>query len=106
MKRVMGALGLVFAACAAHAADAPGDWRKVDPAKLLLIETKYGTTAVELAPAFAPRHVERMRALAAAHFFDGTAFYRVIEGFVAQGGTDVETPSATDKRKDAGTEKK
>ncbi len=41
---------------------------------------------MELSPAFAPKHVERMRALIRAHFYDGTNFYRVIEGFVAQGG--------------------
>ena len=55
MKRALGvAFGLIFACHVADAAETSGDWRKVDPANLLLIETKYGTTAVELAPAFAP----------------------------------------------------
>lgn len=62
------------------------EWRDVDPDNLLLIDTKYGTVAVELAPDFAPAHAARMKALARAHFYDGTAFYRVIDGFVAQGG--------------------
>ena len=107
MKRVLAVtFGLIFAGCAANAAEAPGDWRKVDPANLLLIETKYGTTAVELAPAFAPRHVERMRALAAAHFYDGTNFYRVIEGFVAQGGVGEDTAATKDKPKNPDIEKK
>ena len=69
---------------AAAAADAT--WRDVDPENLVLIDTRYGEVAVELAPAFAPRHVARMRALVRAHFYDGKSFYRVIEGFVAQGG--------------------
>ena len=75
-----------------QAADAPGTWRDVDPDNLVLIDTKYGETAVELAPQFAPVHAARMRALVRAHFFDGTSFYRVIEGFVAQGGGNSDTP--------------
>ncbi len=62
------------------------DWRPVDPQNLLLIQTVTGDVAVELNPVFAPRHAARMRALAKAHFYDGLSFYRVIDGFVAQGG--------------------
>ena len=75
-----------------QAADAPGTWRDVDPNNVVLIDTKYGETAVELAPQFAPNHVARMRALVRAHFFDGLSFYRVIEGFVAQGGNNADNP--------------
>jgi peptidylprolyl isomerase len=46
----------------------------------------YGRILLELAPAFAPKHVERFRALVRAKFYDGQSFYRVIDGFVAQGG--------------------
>ena len=83
---------MLFAAIAAlvmPAASAPApssDWRDVDPNNLVLIDTHYGEIAVELAPDFAPHHVERMRALIRAHFYDGKSFYRVIDGFVAQGG--------------------
>ncbi len=90
----------------ARAADDAGDWRKVDPDNLVLIDTKYGETAVELAPGFAPKHVERMRALIRAHFFDGLTFYRVIEGFVAQGGAGEDTASTKDKPADPEIEKK
>jgi peptidylprolyl isomerase len=90
---------------AAHAADNAADWRKVDPGNLVLIETKYGTTAVELAPEFAPRHVERVKALIRAHFYDGLAFYRVIDGFVAQGGAGEDTAATANKPKDPDTEK-
>lgn len=90
----------------ARAADDAGDWRKVDPDNLVLIDTKYGETAVELAPGFAPRHVERMRALIRAHFYDGLTFYRVIEGFVAQGGAGEDTASTRDKPADPEIEKK
>ena len=91
---------------AARAADDAGDWRKVDPDNLVLIDTKYGETAIELAPGFAPKHVERMRALIRAHFFDGLSFYRVIEGFVVQGGAGEDTASTKGKPADPEIEKK
>ncbi|MBS0273770.1 MAG: peptidylprolyl isomerase [Proteobacteria bacterium] len=71
-------------------------WRDVSPDNLALIETKYGTVAVELAPEFAPRHVARVRKLLRAHFYDGLTFYRVIDGFVAQGGADQDTSATAD----------
>ena len=81
------------AAPAAPPASPPADWRDVDPNNLVLIDTRYGETAVELAPDFAPNHVARMRALIRAHFYDGKSFYRVIDGFVAQGGIGEGTAS-------------
>ncbi|MBV9993206.1 MAG: peptidylprolyl isomerase [Alphaproteobacteria bacterium] len=103
-------IGLCFALSllalgAARAADDPKDWRQVDPDNLVLIQTKYGVTAVELKPEFAPRHVERMKALIRAHFFDGLTFYRVIEGFVAQGGAGEDTAATANKPKNPETEK-
>lgn len=62
------------------------DWREVDPEDLLLIETRHGVTAVELNTSFAPNHATRLRELARAGAYDGEYFYRVIDGFVAQGG--------------------
>lgn len=90
-------------ASAANAADAPGwrdnpaNWREVNPKNLLLIDVSYGRIVVELAPQFAPRHVARVRALARAHFYDGLSFYRVIDGFVAQGGIGEATASTADR---------
>jgi peptidylprolyl isomerase len=95
-------LGLFFAG-SVQAADAPQPpatdsqtWRDVSPDNLALIETKYGTVAVELAPEFAPNHVARVRKLLHAHFYDGLTFYRVIDGFVAQGGADQDTSATAD----------
>jgi peptidylprolyl isomerase len=102
---LLGLMAALLVAPFAHAADDSGDWRKVDPDNLVLIDTEYGETAVELNPAFAPHHVERTRALIRAHFYDGLSFYRVIEGFVAQGGAGEDTASTKDKPKDAALEK-
>jgi len=62
------------------------EWREVSAEDLLLITTTHGTTAIELNDAFAPNHAQRIRDLARAEFFNGEYFYRVIDGFVAQGG--------------------
>jgi cyclophilin family peptidyl-prolyl cis-trans isomerase len=50
------------------------------------IVTDAGTIVVDLADAEAPITVNSFVFLARNHFFDGTAFHRVIEGFMAQGG--------------------
>lgn len=94
------ALMVLVTVGAAYAAPA-SDWRDVDPNNLVLIDTRYGEVAVELAPQFAPHHVERMRALVRAHFYDGKSFYRVIDGFVAQGGIGEGTAATKDHPKEA-----
>lgn len=45
-----------------------------------------GTTIVELFPNIAPLHVANFDSLVNVHFFDSTAFHRVIPGFMIQGG--------------------
>ncbi len=81
----------------------PEAWRTVDPQNLVLIDTRYGQVAVELAPQFAPAHDARLRALIRAHFYDGLSFYRVIDGFVAQGGIGEGTASTKDHPVEAKT---
>ena len=61
-------------------------WRDLDPENTLYIETPHGRIVVELAPEFAPNHVERMKTLARAHFYDFLVWHRVLDGFMAQGG--------------------
>src|SRR5580698_3366306 len=100
----LGALVLALLASASSAADAPARtddspveaWRDVSADNLVLIDTRYGTVAVELAPDFAPNHVIRMRKLVRSHFYDGRTFYRVIDGFVAQGGADGDKSATPD----------
>jgi peptidylprolyl isomerase len=100
----LSTLVLVLVVGASNAADAPAKpddspqhaWRDVAADDLALIETRYGTVAVELAPDFAPNHVTRMRKLLRNHFYDGRTFYRVIDGFVAQGGADQDKSATPD----------
>lgn len=65
-------------------------WRDVSPENLVLIETQYGTIAIELNPDFAPNHAAQFRQLVLDDVYDGSRFYRVIEAFVAQGGLQDE----------------
>jgi peptidylprolyl isomerase len=93
----------VLFAVAAKAEPLPTDWRTVDPDNLVLIDTRYGQVAVELAPEFAPNHATRLKSLIRAHFYDGLSFYRVIDGFVAQGGIGEGTASTKDHPVEAKT---
>lgn len=92
MKRLTVALAACVFAGTATAQPDP-DWRPVAPENLLLIEVEDGTIAIELADWIAPNHADRMRQAARDRFFDGLSFYRVIDGFVAQGGRGEEADS-------------
>ncbi len=66
------------------------DWRTVEPENLILIDTKYGRTAIELNPDFAPNHTAHFKSLIRTGAYKDIHFYRVIDGFVAQGGIQDE----------------
>jgi peptidylprolyl isomerase len=68
------------------AASAEPDWRPLDPANTLVVETTKGRIVVEMRPEFAPKAVERVKRLAHEGVYDGLQFHRVIEGFVDQTG--------------------
>jgi cyclophilin family peptidyl-prolyl cis-trans isomerase len=50
-----------------------------------------GRVTIQLFPALAPNHVERIKTLARQGFYDGVIFHRVIEGFMAQTGDPTGT---------------
>ncbi|TMJ19853.1 MAG: peptidylprolyl isomerase [Alphaproteobacteria bacterium] len=45
-----------------------------------------GRVVIQLRPDVAPHHVERIKTLTRQGFYNGLTFFRVIEGFMAQGG--------------------
>ena len=57
-----------------------------DTTEVGVITTSEGVMVVEFYPDVAPHHVENFKKLARAGFYDGTAFHRVIPGFMIQGG--------------------
>ncbi|WP_439594963.1 peptidylprolyl isomerase [Falsiroseomonas sp.] len=63
----------------------------IAPENTLLLELASGVVTIELLPELAPAHVERIKTLASAGFYDNTPFHRVIEGFMAQGGDPTGT---------------
>ncbi len=60
-----------------------------DPENTIILTLKDGEVVIQLLPDIAPKHVERMKQLARDKAYDGVAFHRVIDGFMAQTG-DVE----------------
>ncbi len=62
-----------------------------DPARRVfaIMATTKGTLGIRLYPDTAPMHVTSFAYLAGLGFFDGLAFHRVIDGFMAQGGCPV-----------------
>jgi len=88
MRRLLislAGLALVGAAPVSARGSEP-DWRPLDPANTLVIETTKGRIVVEMAPRLAPLAVDRVKRLAREGVYDGLQFHRVIEGFVDQTG--------------------
>ena len=77
---------VALAGLAMGAAKPHPDWRPLDPANTLVIDTSKGRIVVEMAPSLAPKAVERVKRLAKDGVYDGLLFHRVIEGFVDQTG--------------------
>lgn len=60
------------------------EWRPLDPDNTLYMEVAGGRVILELAPEFAPRHVENIKALVRGGYFDGGAINRVQDNYVVQ----------------------
>jgi cyclophilin family peptidyl-prolyl cis-trans isomerase len=59
----------------------------VQPENVLVLQISTGGyVRIQLRPDIAPAHIERIKALTRAQFYDGVLFHRVIEGFMAQTG--------------------
>ena len=54
--------------------------------EVAVIKTNEGDMVAELWPDVAPKTVENFKKLARQGFYDGTAFHRIIKGFMIQGG--------------------
>jgi peptidylprolyl isomerase len=97
------ALGVSLASVPAMAKNAPPVPAKIYPTVidtnpshdaqdvLFLDLSNGGRVTIRLMPAWAPNHVNRIKALVAQHFYDGVIFHRVIDGFMAQTGDPTGT---------------
>ena len=81
------ALCLALPALADETMPAP----KPDPDNTVYLDITGGRVVIKLRPDLAPLQVARVKQLCHDHFYDGTPFHRVIEGFMAQGGDPTGT---------------
>src|SRR3954466_985748 len=66
--------------------------------EVAVIKTAYGDMVVEFWPDVAPKTVENFKSLAKKGFYDGTAFHRIVKGFMIQGGDPLtKDPSKEDR---------
>lgn len=63
-------------------------WYQVPQGNTVTFKTAYGDVVIALHPTLAPTHVARFKALIEAGFYNEQAFYRVVDGFVAQAGSN------------------
>jgi peptidylprolyl isomerase len=82
------AIGTLMSDAVSSSADAQA---ALDPQNTVYMDLKYGRVVIRLRPDLAPKHVERVKLLCHEHFYDGTPFHRVIDGFMAQGGDPTGT---------------
>ena len=68
------------------------------PNEVALINTCHGQMVVEFWSDVAPGHVENFKKLAKQGFYDGTAFHRVVKGFMIQGGDPLTKDVANEAR--------
>jgi peptidylprolyl isomerase len=66
-------------------------WRTPASSNMVYMQLEGGKVIIELAPFIAPKQVRRFVDRINEGFYDNTEFYRVIDGFVAQGGDVSET---------------
>jgi peptidylprolyl isomerase len=87
VTRILAVLALVLFA----AAPIPASAQTLDLENTLYLELPYGRVVIKLRPDLAPNHVERVKQLTRAGFYDGVVFHRVIDGFMAQSGDPTGT---------------
>ncbi len=98
-KRISVFLLLLFSFVYVSSANSLGKeehWYRLNIENLITIETHYGPVTIALEPDLGPQHVARFRNLIKEGFYDDRYFYRVVDGFVAQGGSN-ETHEVTPK---------
>src|SRR5476651_314657 len=81
-----GSLGLCASAVMLPAAF---NW-SMNQGDLIEMELSSGSVTISLFSDLAPKHVERIKSLVQAKFYDGMPFTRVIEGFMAQTGDPIK----------------
>jgi len=66
--------------------------------EVAVIKTSEGEMTAEFWPDVAPNTVENFKKLARSGFYDGTAFHRIVKGFMIQGGDPLTKDPAKESR--------
>jgi peptidyl-prolyl cis-trans isomerase B (cyclophilin B) len=66
--------------------------------EMAVIKTSEGEMVAEFWPEVAPNTVENFKKLARSGFYDGTAFHRIVKGFMIQGGDPLTKDPAKESR--------
>jgi peptidyl-prolyl cis-trans isomerase B (cyclophilin B) len=72
--------------------------KQVNTNEVAVIKTAYGEMVLEFWPEVAPKTVENFKKLAKKGFYDGTAFHRIVKGFMIQGGDPLTKDAAAEAR--------
>lgn len=72
-------------------------WNPLDIENTVYLQIGDDVVVIELNPDFAPETVKQFKALMEEQFYRGMSFYRVIDGFVAQGGDESDMTEANDE---------
>src|SRR3954449_7090941 len=85
------AVGLAFIAAPMRGEEKKEEQKKdtatmSEPKEVAVFKTSEGEMVAEFWPDVAPKTVENFKKLAKSGFYDGTAFHRILKGFMAQGG--------------------
>ncbi len=81
------------------AASPAADWRRLDPERVLYLELASGRVVIELAPDFAPNHVDNIRTLVRGGYFNGLAIVRTQDNYVVQWADPDEKRSLGEAKK-------
>ena len=93
-------MSLLMAVSSAATAQDDLVWNTLDRKNTVYMQLEEGTVVISLNPTFAPKTVKHFKELLEEKFYMGTSFYRVIDGFVAQGGdeSDIDPDQAAESK--------
>jgi peptidyl-prolyl cis-trans isomerase B (cyclophilin B) len=103
MLAIICALNLALGCASAQTGEPKKEETKKDAAsaatnEVAIIKTSVGDMVIEFWPDTAPKTVENFKSLARKGFYDGTAFHRIIKGFMIQGGDPYTKDPAKEAR--------
>jgi peptidyl-prolyl cis-trans isomerase B (cyclophilin B) len=95
---VLGLFGATYSIPAQETKSDSKPEPKAGAKEVAVLKTSAGEMVIEFWPEVAPKTVENFKTLAKKGFYDGTAFHRVIKGFMIQGGDPLtKDPSKEDR---------